>query len=720
MVSRQAQARPGELLLQGSHGRQEELNNSSCENSSDLGDLERERVRKIFREWMKSGARDEASSISIRNNSPRDEWLGETEQERVRIIREWVQMSSQQQSGISSGENREEQSAEIERVRNGFVRNKNEGQSEQTRRGIRKLCGRQVLLDMLNKAERERQREVQELLDQRAVSHFPHRNRIQALLRGRFLRNDRVADKKRTASVSDSELGLLRQKQTVSGLREGFFSRKNISGCSLESNNVPDTSSSSDMDDASSSQRSPNVQPKLSEFNYRGTDGTQISGNEVCLQDSPAHVEAEEPKDLKIESRDLQSSINVAIERIDDTPQSVHVGSTEDTSKELSQPRLPVEDTEHCSAQVFSEDHNEQSDHGYYSEGNIIDDDNVNEPVALEGELPIDFGNDRSDSLPLDVEQRDNPEGSMDLDHPTSPANDRSQHMLDYEDGEDPHVQEASELRSQDDGAQEPIIENFSGGSSDHEGAATVSGTHVIYFSDDDSAYSGELSELLNRRRVSNLLSGGFRENLEQLVRSYVERQNHAQLEWELQEEGEGDDLEQHAMDQTGGQDGPYDSSIYLPSSPLQSSRPLWDQQNEMNSQHTGIEWEIINGLRIDMAVLQQRMNEMQRMLEACMDMQLELQRSLKQEVSAALLNCSDDGSTRLQDPDSQDDNSKWECVRKGVCCICCKSNIDSLLYRCGHMCMCSKCANELLESKKKCPMCEAPVVEVIHAYSIL
>ncbi|MED6180649.1 hypothetical protein PIB30_011955 [Stylosanthes scabra] len=243
------------------------------------------------------------------------------------------------------------------------------------------------------------------------------------------------------------------------------------------------------------------------------------------------------------------------------------------------------------------------------------------------------------------------------------------------------------------------------------------------------------------RRSVSNLLRSSFRESLDQLIQSYVERQSHANVEWELQEAttpsspSAEQGLEQQNRDPIVDTQNAVNSSLRRqplppppPPAPIWDRRPapIWDRRSrhdrwshhDINNQRLGMEWDVINDLRVDMVRLQQRMNNMQRMLETCMDMQLELQRSIRQEVSAALNRST--GSSGTRNHDSPDDTSRWECVRKGLCCICCESNIDSLLYRCGHMCTCSNCANDLHRSGRKCPMCQAPVVEVIRAYSIL
>ncbi|KAL2985747.1 hypothetical protein AAZX31_12G168800 [Glycine max] len=737
------------------HDEQEELNNSSRETSSDFGVVERERVRQIFREWMNSGSRGHASNNSQGNNS-RGEWLGETEQERVSATREWVQMSSHQR-GVSSGENREEQSSEngtqIECVRDGFVVNQNEGQcqTEHTRRGIRKLWGRQVFLDMLKKAEMERQREVQELLDHRVVSHFPHRNRIQALLRGRFLRNDRSIDNNRSTSIAESELGLLRQKQTVSGLREGFVFRKDNFGCSHATSNTSDTSSENDIDvntiedtGASSSQAVPTVHSQQSEPNNRVSDGLEISGDQICSkgticenldwQGSTAHVEA----------RDLESSFSTRVERGDGTGGNVDMMPTENPSNDCSQLSLQIEDTEHDNMHEFSEVHTEQSQRGDINNdesnfsnhddrvySNIVDDVDLIESIALEGEQQeeVIIENDGSDW-----------HQSVDDIQLSSTTNEWPQNILGSEDGENSRMQEQEvpEVWQEDGGFQE-AVEIWLGGPSDNE-VAPVGRIHGFYFPEDDNVYSVELRELLSRRSVSNLLRSSFRESLDQLIQSYVERQGHAHVEWELQETTPSSPLAEQVSGQRSrgpivGPQATVNSSLNRPLPPTPPPQPLWDRhsrhdnwsQSDINNQRLGIEWDIVNDLRIDMVRLQQRMNNMQRMLEACMDMQLELQRSIRQEVSAAL-NRSTGSSvlddqmefiTGIQNRVSPDDKSKWECVRKGLCCICCESNINSLLYRCGHMCTCSKCANDLLQSRRKCPMCQAPVVEVIRAYSI-
>ncbi|KAH7561140.1 hypothetical protein ACOSP7_016268 [Xanthoceras sorbifolium] len=721
----------------GSQNGHEDPDNFSYDHSSALGEVERGRVRQIFREWMNSGAGECTSNIPRMNHSSREEWLGETEQERVRIIREWVQMNSQQRAACR--DNREEQATEmggqIEQVLDGLVVNQN-GRTELIRRGIRRLCGRQAVLDMLKNAERERQRELQDLLGHRAVSNFAHRNRIQSLLRGRFLRNDRMVEDERPASTAASELGLLRQQHTVSGLREGFFSRL--------SSHHSDTSSNADIHNNRNEQiQTNNLQETVGEFHEQSelnndenashgiSDGITDMGvdivENISLQETAARIEEWQEQVSENEVREWQRSASVElVERRYSTGQGPDEDWQGHTANEVSQV-VRSQDAERSHLREAGEESYVQPQQS--SEGSAIDTtENLegNSIATVYGQESIDHGENWQARV-LENEEREWQAASIESNEwrdGTGEDMDESQQELAAanqwsQDGEHSHQQ---------DGFQE-TMQNWLEGPSDPE-AFPVGRVATFYLPDDDNVYNMELRELVSRRSVSNLLRSGFRESLDRLIQSYVERQSHGPTDWELHGTSAAasaeHDLEQQNGEPSEGQvDAVESPQLPLPSPPMPPVQPLWDQESHHDSwppqdmhHRFGIEWEIINDLRIDMARLQQRMNNMQRMLEACMDMQLELQRSIRQEVSAALNRSA--GSSGICEDSFPKDGSQWDYVRKGVCCICCDSNIDTLLYRCGHMCTCSKCANELVQNGGKCPMCRAPVVEVIRAYSIL
>lgn len=93
---------------------------------------------------------------------------------------------------------------------------------------------------------------------------------------------------------------------------------------------------------------------------------------------------------------------------------------------------------------------------------------------------------------------------------------------------------------------------------------------------------------IFSRRSVSNLLSSGFRESLDQLIQSYVERQAQASNEWELNEtSSHNPTTAEHDMEQLSGDDDSQTDAVgsfRLPALPIPTMQPHWDHDLYIDS----------------------------------------------------------------------------------------------------------------------------------------
>ncbi|XP_051189822.1 uncharacterized protein [Lolium perenne] len=615
------------------------------------------------------------SGEALRTTADAGWWLGEIERQRVRLVRDWVHMAARE-----GGDDHH--------------------QPPPSAAGLR-IRGRQARLELVMRLAADRHAELQRLALRCPVSGFPHRNRIHALLRGRFLRNGGLPEEaSRLPSVAARELGQLRQRHPVSGLRLDNLVRGQAASLS-------------------------------------GSSSAQTATND--------HSESTRPASEDSQDTHQQASENVDLQIIQGTATASDYGSiTEGLSEPHSQEESWQEDLEvdrgrdweHFSHAIAtgevsgrnwhdSSSSDERTEVGDHQNASLLETSDESTSLAEE-QLAVNH-------LPQVLEELHS--NNHHLQEPREEWNEDNDPAEEWQ--SDDHFPQVNEVWHEDNESND-TAHNWHDDNSDQPAdpeSSRIRRANTFTPGDDDNVYSTELRELHSRRSVSTLLDSAFRENLDRLIRSYVERQGRGPLSLHLegthaaaaldppvlqgQEQQHGDDEEEQELrDATNVR-----PRLAIPPPPMPPRQPLWHSELHHNNwirqniHRSDIEWEAITDLRADMARLQQGMGHMQRMLEACMDMQLELQRSVRQEVSAALNRFIGE---RAESRETIDDGSKWINVRKGTCCVCCDTPIDSLLYRCGHMCTCSKCANELVRSGGKCPLCRAPIIEVIRAYFIM
>ncbi|XP_056863787.1 uncharacterized protein LOC108853323 isoform X2 [Raphanus sativus] len=182
----------------------------------------------------------------------------------------------------------------------------------------------------------------------------------------------------------------------------------------------------------------------------------------------------------------------------------------------------------------------------------------------------------------------------------------------------------------------------------------------------------------LLERPVSDFLQSGLREKIDKLIMSRVPTHPVQLIDEASKEEQkciigkEDDDLSHTSSVSWSSQDtGVTSTPDLLPQHNLQAN-----------------EVETIREMRSQILQLQIEMSELRESVKTCLDVNASLQKSVHRENPL-----------------------------KRNCYVCNETQVDTLLYRCGHMCACLRCANELQCNGGKCPICCAKILDVVRVF---
>ncbi|XP_027185632.1 uncharacterized protein LOC113783638 [Coffea eugenioides] len=602
-----------------------------------------------------------------------------------------------------------------------------------------RIRGRQAFTDLLMHLERDRHRELERLVDKKAVSRFSHRGRIQAMLRVRFLRRGAEGKDGRQSNSASFDSKRLAPSAIVN-IRERFMAQVRHSGTDSRSQQgeAVDKITEGEKSPMIYQQRKENHQQELTEPTKspkavvdNDVDAqepireNQIVGTNYHESNTTVRQNAVQVQRSEILHQEAISSSGVMQQRT--SSGSENDGKTEVTSTANSMKMDEANENseiEESSNQNLIASTNGFMDDAYKAQGDWKEDEGTHQDLVVS-----DYGQETDVFQPFEWEElQDDYEQEVDMNQDW--ISDVSRPRSTWEDLRQARYQEMLD----------PFMQN------------------------------DEIRQLLNRKSVSNFLSSGLREGIDRLMMSRTQSQpneqaNQRQEEYksyqveeevtkevemqEVQKEPEErveeeEEIADHSNDlgedesdeiQTGreytesqdyfGQTTSWDynqdnevgdnyfdpTEFESPEQPLSPSSPPETQPSSSFTNHPSIEMEFIYELRGNMEQLHQEISELRRSVKSCIDMQVKLQESLTRDVTTASCHS---GTGRKKRKDSSQSKKSG----RGRCYICYEMQIDSLLYRCGHMCTCFKCASDLQWGSGKCPICQAPIIDVVRAYA--
>jgi hypothetical protein len=243
-----------------------------------------------------------------------------------------------------------------------------------------------------------------------------------------------------------------------------------------------------------------------------------------------------------------------------------------------------------------------------------------------------------------------------------------------------------------------------------------------------------EISELVHQQLVTSTLESEFRSRLEERVMEHLQssgvdgnRTREYIRNIPQTAHVERNDFSHLGIYNPANVDNLDSASTYQPSQPVQN------QQQQQQRQSTA-------GNTREIRALKTEISELKSMMKLSFELQLDMQRSLKQEISALI-----SGTFKQDSSNTVNNRMRFESTlnstrptNEGKCIICTEGSVDTVLYKCGHMCVsrllicfnfnnltknyvyfktCYVCSMTLKQTGRSCPVCRAPIVDILRTY---